>query len=137
MQNENLKSSWPQTEGQLVLAELLKQAGPTQDEKRTKSVIDGWIQFVEGNAEKILWLRGRRFDDQADLFMDAGVELDLLMKRTVDAHLRRGEIYRVIEETLMAGNVDKDQARVARVKLMEYVAPMREGIVSKPRKKKN
>lgn len=47
MQNENLKSSWPQTEGQLVLAELLKQAGPTEDQKRTQSVIDGWIQFKE------------------------------------------------------------------------------------------
>lgn len=135
MVNEKVQTNWPATKGQLVLAELLKQAGPTQDEKRTQSVIDGWIQFIEGNAEKILWLRGGRFDDQADLFMDGGVELDLLMKKTVDAHLRRSEVHQVIEETLMMGGVDADQARVARERLMRYVAPIREAIVTKPRKK--
>lgn len=135
MNNNKESTNWPQTEGQLVLAELLKQAGPTQDEKRTHSVIDGWVRFVEGNAEKILWLRGRRFEDQAELFMDGGVELDSLMKSTVDAHLSRSEIYRVIEETLMTGGVDEDQARVARECLMKYVAPIREVIVTRPRKK--
>lgn len=71
--------------------------------------------------------------------MDAGVELDGLMKRTVDAHMRRSEVYRVIEETLMGGGVEEDQARVARECLMRYVAPIREQIVTKPRKnsKKN
>lgn len=135
MINEKVQTSWPQTEGQSVLAELLKQAGPTQDEKRTQSVIDSWIRFVEGNAEKILWLRGRRFDDQAELFMDAGVELDLLMKRSVDAHLSRSEMYRVIERTLVIGGVERDQARVARECLMKYVAPIREQVLMTPRRK--
>lgn len=125
---------WSGTAGQLVLEGLLKQAGPTKDQLRTQSVLDGWIRFVEGNAEKILWLRGRRFEDQAELLLDAGVELVGLIRRTVDAHLRRAAVNRVVEKTLVTGGVDANQARIARECLMKSIAPLREQVVTtKPR----
>lgn len=122
MVKEKVGTSWPQTPGQLVLEELLRQAGPTEDQKRTAAVTDAWERFVQQHVDQILDLRGGRFDDQASFFMDTDPELYLLLKRSEHAHLRQSAIDQAIENTLMGGGMSADDARVTRKQLLSEIA---------------